>query len=76
MQIAEYEADFMPNLAFVIGAYNDISLRLRVKNASNEYISFYTINANYNGPTSVALDHIDDAARIQVTDCVIHQRVW
>lgn len=72
MQIAKYGADFMPNLAFVIGAYDDISLRLHVQNASNEYISFYTIVANYNGPSAADIACIDDATHTLVTNCVIY----
>ena len=67
IQVATYGADFMPKLAFfVIGTYKPISSCLLLQNATNEYIYFYTIVTNYNGPLAADITCIDAATHTKV----------
>ena len=56
--------------SYVIGphqvSYEAVPSRLQVKFALAEYISFYTIVTNYNGPLVADSARIDDATHIKV----------
>ena len=46
--------------------YKAVASRLQVKLAWAEYISFYTIVSNYDGPLAADIARIDDATHIKV----------
>ena len=67
IQVETYGADFMPKLAFfVIGTYEAVASCLLLQDASNEYIYFYAIVTNYNGPLAADIACVDVATHIKV----------
>ena len=57
----------MPKLAFfVIGTYEAVASCLLLQDASNEYIYFYAIVTNYNGPLAADIACVDVATHIKV----------